>query len=281
MVVASVSWAGGEEVVFEAGDGVGKVTKPGLSIAPGEAAINPVPRKMIARAIREVTERGVKVIISIPGGRELAQKTFNPRLGIEGGLSILGTTGRVRPFSVPARRDALRCSLDVAAGCGVSAPVLVPGHIGERAARAHFDLSEEQVVEVSNEWGFVLDSLEGYPFERILLVGHPGKLVKLAAGQWDTHSSRSKKAVSILEQNAVEILGHPLPELPTAEGLFAVLPRKESGLLAGTMARKIRMAVEDRVGETIAPAVVLIDMKGCWLGHDGDLTSWNRIPHRS
>ena len=149
-----------------AGDGVGIVTKPGLSVPRGGPAINPVPRHMIREAVREVTDRGVRVIISVPGGREIAEKTFNPRLGVIGGISILGTTGIVRPFSSAALRDALKCSLDVAAANGVAAAVLVPGHIGERADRRHFHLAAEQVVEVSNEWGFMLDCASGYPFTR-------------------------------------------------------------------------------------------------------------------
>ena len=117
-------------VTFVAGEGVGTVTKPGLQVPPGEPAINPIPRRMIVAAVREITARGVRVEISLPGGREIAAKTFNPRLGIEGGLSILGTTGIVRPYCTRAVRDALTCALDVAAACGVTAPVLVPGNIG-------------------------------------------------------------------------------------------------------------------------------------------------------
>ena len=108
-IIASVTFIDGNEVLFAAGEGVGTVTKPGLSVPPGEPAINPTPRRMIRDAIREVTNRGVKVTISIPGGRELAARTFNPRLGIVGGLSVLGTYGRVRPFSASALRDSLKC----------------------------------------------------------------------------------------------------------------------------------------------------------------------------
>ena len=115
VVTASLTWAQGGDVTFVAGDGVGTVTKPGLSVPPGEPAVNPVPRAMIRAAIREVTELPVRVVLSIPGGKELAQKTFNPRLGVAGGLSILGTTGRVRPYCRTALRDALSCALDVAA----------------------------------------------------------------------------------------------------------------------------------------------------------------------
>ena len=178
------------------------MTKPGLAIPPGEPAINPVPRRMIREAVREVTPRGVRVTISIPGGGELARKTFNPRIGIVGGLSILGTTGIVRPFSCSAIRETLRCTLNVAAAAGIRAPVFVPGHIGERAARAHFRVADEQIVEVGNEWGFVLDEALGRPFSALLILGHPGKLAKLTAGDWDTHSGRSGSALPVVAAHA-------------------------------------------------------------------------------
>jgi hypothetical protein len=119
LVVASVEWEEGEGVSLAAGDGVGIVTKPGLPLAPGEPAINPVPRAMIQKAVREVTGRGVRVTISIPGGRELADKTFNPRLGVEGGLSILGTSGLVRPFN---RQALCKTLVGVRAGSSSNAP---------------------------------------------------------------------------------------------------------------------------------------------------------------
>ncbi len=129
-IVATVSWNDGSEVTFSAGEGVGTVTKPGLQVPPGQPAINPVPRRMIVAAVRQVTPRGLHVEIAIPGGGEIAARTFNPRLGIARGLSILGTTGIVRPYCTRALHDALRCALDVAAACGKTAPVLVPGAIG-------------------------------------------------------------------------------------------------------------------------------------------------------
>ena len=109
-IVATVSWNDGSEVTFSAGEGVGTVTKPGLQVPPGQPAINPVPRRMIVAAVRQVTPRGLHVEIAIPGGRQIAARTFNPRLGIADGLSILGTTGIVRPYCTRALHDALRCA---------------------------------------------------------------------------------------------------------------------------------------------------------------------------
>ena len=271
-IVATVSRAAHSEVRFRAGEGVGIVTRPGLSVLPGEPAINPVPRAMIRAAIREVTTIGVDVMVAIPGGAELAAKTFNPRLGVVGGLSILGTTGRVRPFSTPAMQEALRCSVRVARACGIVAPVLVPGHIGERAARKHFRLAPEQVLEAGNAWGFMLDEARGAPFERVLLVGHPGKLGKLAEGHWDTHSSHSEGAFSSIVWLARVELGFVVPDRPTVEGLFAGLPAEDRGRLARTLAARVQTSVAARC--FLPVAVTLVDMQGEILGAAGELTPW-------
>lgn len=222
-IVVSVSFLEGRDVLFVAGEGVGVATKPGLTVPPGEPAINPGPRQMIREAIREITERGVKVCISIPGGRELAARTFNPRLGIEGGLSIIGTTGIVKPFSVPALEASLKCVIDVAAASGIREPVLVPGNIGERAARRHCRIEPGQVIQVSNHWGFMLDQAAQQPFARLLVMGHPGKLAKLIDGEWDTHSSSSGSAVEIVTRIAGEIFNTAIPESATVEGIFEAL----------------------------------------------------------
>ena len=256
------------------GNGVGKVTLPGLSTAPGEPAINPVPRQMILDAVREITDRGLQVTISIPGGLELAEKTFNPRLGIKGGLSILGTSGIVRPFSATALRDALRCALNVAVACNVKSPVFVPGRIGEKAARRHLRLVPEQLIEVSNEWGFVLDEAAKYDFSRLLVLGHPGKLAKLAMGQWDTHSSRSASAVPWVSGLAKETLGRTFEEAKTVEGIFALLQATDRKSLADQLSARIRRAVSNRLQERFRVATALVDMKGEILGLDGDVSEW-------
>jgi cobalt-precorrin-5B (C1)-methyltransferase len=274
LVTARVMWIEGDRVTLAAGDGVGTVTKPGLSVPPGEPAINPVPRRMITSAVREVTDRGIRVVISIPGGLELAEKTFNPRLGVEGGLSILGTSGIVRPFSSSALRDALKCSLDVAVACKVTAPVFVPGRIGQKAAQRLFQLPEEQLIEVSNEWGFMLDLAAEADFRNMLVLGHPGKLAKLPAGWWDTHSSRSGSAVPFVAKLAERTLGHAPQESRTVEGLFSQLPENERPRLADALAAKIAAGVRDRIKGRFACALLLVNLKGEELGRHGDLTPW-------
>jgi cobalt-precorrin-5B (C1)-methyltransferase len=273
-IVAKVKFHDSHEVEFAAGEGVGTVTKPGLSVAPGGPAINPVPRRMIAEAVRAITPHGVRVTISIPGGRELAARTFNPRLGIVDGLSVLGTTGRVRPFSTPALQAALQCALAVAAAGGVTAPVLVPGNIGERAARQHLRVTAEQVIQVSNHWGFMLDQAARSAFVRLLALGHPGKLAKLVDGDWDTHSSHSGPAVPAVARVAATVLDAPLPQSPTVEGMFSGLAVPQRALLANALAAAIRRAILGRIGPQKTAAVVLINMSGEFLGSDGDLKPW-------
>ena len=273
-IVATVRWNGDDAVAFAAGAGVGTVTKAGLAIPPGEPAINPVPRRMIATAVREVTDRGVRVVISIPGGEELARKTFNPRLGVIGGLSILGTTGIVRPFSCSALRESLRYSFAVAAAAGIRAPFLVPGHIGERAAQRHFGVPEERIVEVGNEWGFALDTAAGHPFNALLIVGHPGKLAKLTMGDWDTHSHRSPSALPAVAAMEEKILGRQAEEATTVEGLFAALAPPEKKLLGDALAAAIRDAIDKRTRGRCAIALALIDLKGRIIGSAGEIKSW-------
>lgn len=275
-LIANVRWANDGLISFQAGDGVGTVTKPGLCLPPGEPAINPAPRRMIEQAVRDLTTRGVQVTISIPGGRELALKTFNPRLGIVGGLSILGTTGIVRPFSCEAVRDTVRCAVSVCAASGVSTPVFVPGNIGERAARRNFRLQTDQVVEAGNEWGFALDVAREHSFLKILLVGHPGKLGKLPAGEWDTHSSRSAGALDALPPILAEAGLPSLPEgVSTMEGFFAGLGETERHRTANALAEQVRLAAEKRLDGKIPASVALCNMAENILGTAGDLTPWS------
>lgn len=274
LIFAAVQLTLDGAVRFAAGDGVGMVTRPGLSIPPGEPAINPGPRRMIEAAMREVTGSGALITVSIPGGQELAVKTFNPRLGIEGGLSVLGTTGRVRAFSHEAMRAALLCGLDVAVASGVQAPVFVPGNIGEKAARRHLNVSDVQVVDVGNEWGVLLDRAREYRVPRLLALGHPGKLAKLWMEQWDTHSSRSPAAVGSLSALARDLFGGGIPESPTVEGVFMGLPIGPRTRLAVELCGRIRQKVMTRLGGHTDVAVALVNMAGEWLGRDGDLTPW-------
>ena len=192
VVVARVEKSPGPGVRIHGGEGVGRVTKPGLDQPVGAAAINRVPRQMVEAQARAVCAKagyagGLEITLSIPGGREAAQKTFNPALGVEGGLSILGTSGIVEPMSQQALVDTIALELNQAAALGAEDLILIPGNYGEEFLRQH-PLGGAPVVKVSNFIGDALDLAAGHPFRQVLLVGHIGKLVKLAGGVMNTHS---------------------------------------------------------------------------------------------
>ena len=180
-------------IEIDGGEGVGRVTKPGLDQPVGAAAINSVPRRMIAEQVQAACARcgydgGIAITISIPEGAALAKKTFNPRIGIEGGLSVIGTTGIVEPMSNAALVDTIRVELSVLAASGARDVLLCPGNYGETFAREQLGLSMLRQVSVSNFIGDGVQAAVSAGFERILLVGHIGKLVKLGIGMTNTHS---------------------------------------------------------------------------------------------
>ena len=275
-IIAEVCWSSGDGITFKAGEGVGTVTKKGLQIAPGEPAINPVPREQIKNGVEEVTEKPVTVTVSIPGGRQLAKKTFNPRLGIVGGLSVLGTSGIVRPYSHPAIQESLKCALDVAVAGGVDTPIFTAGNIGTRSALKQLNCSSEQVIEVSNEWGFMLDCAAQKNIRSLLAMGHPGKLAKLTAGDWDTHSSRSGSALPVVSRVAEEVLGLKGSDSPTVEGIFTELEIADRQKLGNELSKRICEAIYNRIDKKFDIAVALVDMQGEILGHSGKLELWKK-----
>ena len=179
---------------LEAGDGIGIVTKPGLDQPVGEAAINSVPRKMIRAAVDAVCAEaeyngGMHVVLSVPGGKEIAGRTFNPQLGIQGGISILGTSGLVRPMSEQAVVDTIALEIRQIAASGMTHLILTPGNYGMDFLRSFYpDLGGVPGAQCSNYIGEALDIAVTEGFREILLVGHVGKLVKLAGGIMNTHS---------------------------------------------------------------------------------------------
>ena len=180
-------------ISIDGGEGVGRVTKPGLDQPVGAAAINSVPRQMIEGQVRAACGRcgysgGIEIVIAIPEGRALANKTFNPRIGIEGGISVIGTTGIVEPMSNAALVDTIRVELSVLAASGAKDVLLCPGNYGETFAREQLGLSMQRQVSTSNFIGEGVQAAVSAGFRRILLVGHIGKLVKLGIGMTNTHS---------------------------------------------------------------------------------------------
>ncbi len=198
LIVATVrAGAPGSGVTFRAGPGVGTVTRAGLAIPPGEPAINPVPRRMIREAIAEVAARAnqagdVEVEIAIPGGEELAAKTLNGRLGIVGGLSILGTTGIVVPYSCAAWIASIHRGIDVARAAGLVHIAGATGASSETAVRKLYDLPETALIDMGDFVGGMLKYVRTHPVPRITIAGGVAKMTKLAQGLLDLHSKRGE-----------------------------------------------------------------------------------------
>ena len=187
----------GHGLSFHAGQGVGTVTKPGLPIPVGDPAINPVPRRMIDEAIADVSaEYGIapdlRVTISVADGAALALKTWNPRLGIDGGISILGTTGIVRPFSCSAWIASIHRGIDVAVATGAEHVVGATGSTSEGFVQTLYDLPETAYLDMGDFAGGLLKYLRRHPVPRLTIAGGPGKMTKLAQGALDLHSKRSQ-----------------------------------------------------------------------------------------
>src|SRR3989304_459696 len=260
-----------QTIEIDGGEGVGRVTKPGLQVPVGHAAINPVPRRMIEGAVKEVIGNncGLKIVISVPDGKTLGEKTFNPKLGIIGGISIIGTTG-----------------LDIAQGIGYETVVLVPGSLGERSILNLFNIPKDQVIQISNFVGFMLTAAGQRNFKRIILAGHPGKLAKLLRGDFQTHSSVSRPAndilIDIIEQKLQNrglesgaggqktetrlpnaILNH-LKEVSTIEGIVELLREYKYLSIMDAVAEKVETKVLEfyRVKQpfpTLEVGVILFD----------------------
>ena len=200
------------QVTFCAGAGVGTVTGPGLKVQPGQPAINPVPRQMIAQAVLEVLPRGADVTVSIPGGETVAGCTYNPRLGIVGGLSVLGTSGIVRPMSEEALKATFKADLDVKAAKGRRRFVFVFGNMGEEMTQKLLKLGPSSTVQMGNEVGFMLREARRLEVTGLILAGHSGKMIKLSAGIFQTHSRVADGRMETLCALAA-LEGAPLPVL--------------------------------------------------------------------
>ena len=258
------------DILFVAGEGVGTITEPGLKIPVGEPAINPVPRKMIEEAVRSVIgTKGARVTVSIPGGREIARRTFNPRLGIKNGLSILGTTGIVRPMSVEALRDAMYVELKMRVSQDKDPILFTFGNQGEKALRLSYP--DVCIVQVSNEIGFMLDSARELGVKHLIIGGHPGKLAKIAAGVMQTHShTADARREAIVTQLA--LMGAPVSlmrkvyEGVTTDVAVAQIEEAGYGAVWDQVALAAKRYCSARVRDEVLIDVVVADAAGRVLG---------------
>ena len=210
MIIVRVSETAVGGIRFLAVDGVGTVTRPGLPIAPGEPAINPVPRQMMQAVVADLAQRegrapSVDITVSIPGGRDIAEKTWNPRLGILGGLSVLGTTGIVRPFSCAAWIASIHRGIDVARAVGLTHVAGCTGATSEKAVQELCGLPDIAMLDMGDFYGGMVKYLRRHPVGKVTIGGGLGKLTKLAQGAVDLHSGRSTVDFPALAQ----ALGQP------------------------------------------------------------------------
>ena len=263
-----------ENILFEAGEGIGHATKPGLSLSVGEPAINPGPRQLVHNSLLEAfgSPRPCRVRIDIPAGRELAKKTLNPVLGIEGGISIIGTTGVLRPMSEEAFKESLVPQIKVARAAGFDTQIFVPGKIGERIA-ASWGLPEAGMVQTSNFIGYMLEAAAEIGLKRILLFGHIGKLAKVAAGVFHTHNRVVDARLEVLAaySGAMGMPGEGIERILGAVTTEEALPViAEYGLerVYERIAARASYRAERLIFNKVQVGTVLVTLQGELLGMD-------------
>jgi cobalt-precorrin-5B (C1)-methyltransferase len=262
MVIATLRLRG-KGVKFKAGEGVGMVTKPGLPIAVGEPAINPVPRQMMMAEIAALGGGDVEIEISIPDGANIALKTWNPRLGIIGGLSILGTTGIVNPFSCAAWIASIHRGIDVARAMKLEQVAGCTGSTSEDAVRAHFNLPLEAMLDMGDFAGGLLKYIRANPVPRVTIGGGFGKMVKLAQGAMDLHSGRSQVDFAWLAERA--------PDAKRADVLAANTAQQVLEMVGPTLAEKIAQEALVHVKRVLESSsfadLIIVDRTGKIIAH--------------
>ena len=275
-VFTAVKKISGGEIFFIAGEGVGKVTKKGLQIPVGEPAINPGPRQLIKNVVAEFGIKGLEVEISIPAGIELAKKTLNPILGIEGGISVIGTTGVLHPMSEEAFKNSLVSQIDVAKMAGHDTLVFVPGKIGETLAKK-IGFPPESIIQTSNFIGFMLEKAADRDIKKIILCGHIGKLIKVAAGIFHTHNRVADARLETLAAySAAEGLNaegvKKILSASTTEGAMEIIAENHLENVYKKIAERVSFRVQRYVFGKIEADTILVDYSGKILGFSESVT---------
>lgn len=292
-ITAAVTRQPGTALTIRGGEGVGRVSKPGLDQPVGEWAINSVPRRMITQAVDQVRRAldepgGLLITISVPGGAQAAKRTFNPYLGIEGGISILGTSGIVEPMSVQALVDTMALELRQAAAGGEHRLILTPGNYGMDFLKSGvLELPREvPIVKCSNFIGEALDGARLEGFGDILLVGHGGKLVKLAAGIFNTHSRQGDGRREVFCAHAAlcgagRDMARALMDSTSTDGCLEILDRHHlrEPVLASILTA-IQGHLDRRAGEGVRTGAVVFSnqygLLGLTQGAKEILKAWNK-----
>lgn len=267
-----------KNITFLAGDGIGRVTRPGLQLAVGEAAINPVPRRMITEAITTVLKRhgrpnnGLDITVSIPNGEMLALKTLNKRLGITGGLSILGTSGIVIPYSCSAWIDSIYRSIDVARACKLHHLLASTGSTSENAVLKRMSFAVEARVNMGNFVGDVLKYLYSRPVKRLTIAGGFAKITKLAQGHLNLHSSRSQINIAELAKWIAALsndraLFTAVQKVDTVKQVFGILSPQARFKLGHAIARRAQAIANSVIENKFQVDILMIDQQGKILGY--------------
>ena len=286
-IFATVSLHRGTGISVKGGEGIGIVTKPGLPVPIGEPAINPVPKRMIIESVKEVIPSNVsaEIVISVPDGASVANRTYNPRLGIVGGISILGTTGIVKPRSLSALIASVEAEIDVAVAQGHQRLILVPGRIGERIAKQLLETSTDEIIQTGDFIGYGIRKAAEKGVKEIIILGHAGKLVKLAAGIFNTNyrvadARRETVAAYAAEagapRNVIEMIMHA----NTTDEMAETLERYDlSETTFNLIANSARDRVDQKTGSKIKANIVIVSYDGRVLGSDSQargLHIWRR-----
>ena len=264
-------------IYLDGGEGIGRITKKGLEQPVGAAAINRVPRQMIREAVKEECVRarydgGLSVMISIPEVRKIAERTFNPRLGIEGGISVLGTSGIVEPMSEKALTDTIFLELKMLKENGIDRCCVVPGNYGRDFLAEQLGGDTDQAVKCSNYIGETIDAAVNLEMRSLLLIGHIGKLIKVAAGVMNTHSRQADCRMEVLaayaaaEGASAECVQAILSCITTTEALKLL---KEKGILSGVMERvmeRIEFHLCHRAGGSLQVEAIVFSTEDGILG---------------
>ena len=287
LVYAEVSWQRTPGVTVDGGTGIGRVTKPGLKQKIGESAINPVPMQMIRQAVAAVLDEsgeapGMKVVVSIPAGVELAKKTFNPRLGIEGGISVLGTSGIVEPMSEDALLASIELELRQKRALGCERLILTPGNYGADFIRSLCGVQETELVKCANYIGKTLDMAAAAEYPELLLVGHIGKLIKLTGGIMNSHSKEADARAELMAACALRAgcdadTARALLNCLTTDEMLALLQEKD--LLRATMdvaAARIDFYLRARVRDRMTVGAVVFSNELGILCTTGPAKDWLR-----
>lgn len=288
LIFAQVSRTNTPGITIDGGQGVGRVTKRGLDQPVGAAAINSVPRKMIVENLKEVCRLtdysgGISVVISVPDGERLAKKTFNPKLGIEGGISILGTTGIVEPMSERALVKSIEVEIRQKVSNGGEYLLITPGNYGVTFLRESMDLPFEETIKCSNYIGETIDIALGLGVKGILFVSHIGKFVKVAAGIMNTHSRWADGRAEILAANAIRAgisLKGALEILDTVTTDEALAIIHKEGLLKPVMeelTKRMLSYLNHRAKDGMLLGAVIFSNQWGYLGETGNAKELTRL----